>query len=683
MTTPRRRKSIGIMLAVLALVGASESDAKRCRDICGDDVATCRSACDDLRRPARRRCKSACKRQVLSACRAFPGDLCIAPTSTTTVEATTSTTSTTMPGGGGLTGFFPVVHVTSSGVDRTYSLYVPPSYDPGRAYPLVFSFHGDGDTGAGVRSELPLEAEAAGAAIFVYPDATEESGRHWTLDASLDANADMRLVLDVIAQLSVRYQLDPTRRFATGLSSGGFFVNFLNCTLGTTYLRAIAPHSGSGPYGVDADYDVDGHFICSATPAAVRLIHGTADDVVPLGDAEYTRQQWVWANGCAQATSPEPGPSPCVEHKDCDAGRPVSWCAIPGLGHEVWSQAPQAIWQFFARFLDAAPPPPPAAGTHMTVQGRDLYTADGERVILRGVNKMNVFDESDHDGSVSFPQIRAAGANTVRIVWMTATDFFVPTAADLDAVLGNAIANHLIPMIELHDATSNLWGVPALVDYWTRPDIVAVLKKHERFLLVNIANEAGAWDTTVADFVAVYRDAIARLRAAGIQAPLVIDAPDSGKNIDALMDASFDLQNADPERNLLFSVHIYWAKNEIGGGAQYIWERFSVALASGMPLVVGEFSSYGAWTAENVSICAPAGEVDYQTVLQAAQQYGIGWYAWEWGPGNAWGDPLCGVMDMTNNDRLSGLQPGWASDVVYGPYGLVATAVVPPSLAMQ
>src|SRR5262249_10797113 len=156
-----------------------------------------------------------------------------------------------------------------------------------------------------------------------------------------------------------------------------------------------------------------------------------------------------------------------------------------------------------------------------------------------------VFDPNDQDGAISFPQIRAAGGNTVRIVWMTATEFFVPTANDLDVILGNATANHLIPMIELHDATGNLWGVPALVDYWTRPDIVAVLKKHERFLLVNIANEAGAWDTTVQDFTDVYRDAITRMRAAGIHAPLVIDAPDSGKNIDALLDASATLQNAD------------------------------------------------------------------------------------------------------------------------------------------
>ena len=57
-------------------------------------------------------------------------------------------------------------------------------------------------------------------------------GRHWTLDASLDANPDMRLFLDIIDQLAAIYHVDVTRVFATGHSSGGFCANFLNCTSG-------------------------------------------------------------------------------------------------------------------------------------------------------------------------------------------------------------------------------------------------------------------------------------------------------------------------------------------------------------------------------------------------------------------------------------------------------------------
>jgi mannan endo-1,4-beta-mannosidase len=672
---------VGLLALVTMLLGPERAEAKPCRSMCGGDIATCQATCDGQTRGARRRCRKACKRAVIAECRQYDGTSCVAPRepdpSNPTDPSDPSDPSDPTDPPPFATGFIPVVHLTSSGVDRTYSLFVPTSYDPAHAYPLVFAFHGDGGSGAVLRGYIGVEEQANGAAIFVYPDATDESGRHWTLDASLDANPDMRLFLDMIDHVAATYTVDRSRVFATGHSSGGFFVNFLNCTLGSAYLRAIAPHGGSGPYGNDWDYDVDGHFMCNADPAAAILIHGANDDVVPLADASYSHQQWVFENGCAKSIMSGPSPAPCVTHPGCDDGKPVDWCVVAGIGHGWWSQAPQAIWGFFARFLE--PVAPPAAGGTMHVVGRNLYDADGERVLLRGVNKMNVFDPTDQDGHVSFPQMHAAGANTVRIVWMTQTEFFVPTAQDLDEVIGNAIANHLIPMIELHDATGNLGLVGALVDYWTRPDIAAVLRKHERFLLVNVANEAGDWQTTAEQFAATYLDAIARLRAAGIRSPLVIDAPDSGKNIDAVFATAAQLIAADPDHNLLFSVHIYWAISW-GMGADYIWWKLGNAVDTDVPLVVGEFSQYGAWTANDVSICAPAGEVDYKTVLHATHAYGIGWYAWEWGPGNGYNDPKCAIMDMTTNNQLATLQPGWATDVVYGAHGLSETSVIPASL---
>jgi len=89
------------------------------------------------------------------------------------------------------TGFQSALHITSSGEDRTYALFVPADYDPGHAYALVFGFHGDGGTGAGIRSALGLETPANGAAIFVYPDATVASGRSFDLETPLATNGDI------------------------------------------------------------------------------------------------------------------------------------------------------------------------------------------------------------------------------------------------------------------------------------------------------------------------------------------------------------------------------------------------------------------------------------------------------------------------------------------------------------
>ena len=53
--------------------------------------------------------------------------------------------------------------------------------------------------------------------------------------------------------------------------------------------------------------------------------------------------------------------------------------------------------------------------TGLFVLGRNLYDRLGTKVLLRGINKMSVFDPNDPDGSISFPEIKKTGANTVRI----------------------------------------------------------------------------------------------------------------------------------------------------------------------------------------------------------------------------------------------------------------------------
>ena len=374
----------------LSLLGsgsiATAASPRACAQSCKQERATCVAGAREVFAGAKvacltngsapRRCVKGAKRALARAkrgCEAFRRDTCAPccraggvsctsttstlPETTTTTTTITTTTTTTLPGGGACTGvgFAPVgfqetLHITSSGADRTYALFVPPDYDPRQAYPLVFGFHGDGGSGADIRDVLGLEAQADGAAIFVYPDATVDSGRSFDLETPLASNADMALFLDLVTALEATYCIDPERVFVTGLSRGAFFVNFLNCRLGSSHLRAIAAQSGSGPYGELGDYDTDGHFLCEAPAAAALMIHGTIDDVVPIADGEYSHGQWVWANGCAGTTVPVP-PAPCVAHDACNPGKPVVWCAVPGLGHEVWSSAPEAVWNFFAGFL--------------------------------------------------------------------------------------------------------------------------------------------------------------------------------------------------------------------------------------------------------------------------------------------------------------------------------------------
>lgn len=324
-----------------------------------------------------------------------------------------------------------------------------------------------------------------------------------------------------------------------------------------------------------------------------------------------------------------------------------------------------------------------AAGSTFTVSGRTIRDASGKPVVLRGVNKMSVFEPVDPRGSISFPEIAKTGANTVRIVWAITTDTSPKgpqtDPAVLDALITNAKAAGLVPMIELHDATCDWSRLNDVVTYWSRPAIVDIITKHQQYLLVNIGNEVGNDQVGTDQFITGYTKAVQTLRAAGIHTPLVIDAPDCGKNLAVLNASAATLLKADPEQNLIFSVHLYWGIHDTpSADAQYITTALEAAVAQNYALIVGEFSQYGAYNGKK-SICAEGGRTDYQTIIKETQRLGIGWYAWEWGPGNDKGqppDPLCKVMDMTPDRLFTHLQSGWATEVALtSPYSIKNTAV--------
>lgn len=306
--------------------------------------------------------------------------------------------------------------------------------------------------------------------------------------------------------------------------------------------------------------------------------------------------------------------------------------------------------------------PTPYNGPVFTVSGNKILDTDGDEVKLRGVNKMSVFDDEDPRGNAYFPQIAMSKSNTVRIVWAINDDNGPTDVNDLDALITNCRNNKMLPMIELHDATGDLGKVPQLVDYWVRNDVRAVIFKHSANLLLNIANEAGDDGVTTQQWVNTYTSAVQRLRNAGIRVPLVIDAPDFGKNLEIIVAGANQLLAVDP--NLIFSVHPYWPKND-GGGAGFIETQFEAARLKGFALIIGEFSRWGAFNGDK-SICeAPGGECDYNAIMTKASDKGFGWYAWEWGPGNGQGgDPTCEVMDMTTAGTWATRRTsGWAKDV--------------------
>jgi len=292
------------------------------------------------------------------------------------------------------------------------------------------------------------------------------------------------------------------------------------------------------------------------------------------------------------------------------------------------------------------------------IEGRHLYDAHGNKVVLVGINKMVIW--TDRDGIPAFPEIARTGANAVRVVWLTEG-----SAEELDIALTNAITHKLIPIVDCHDSTGK-WGlISKCVDYWVRPDVAAVLKRHESYLLLNIANEAGSGVEPPLRHRAAYELAIRRIRATGLHLPLVIDAQGWGQGIDELQLNGPYLLSADPDHNVMFSIHMWWPSSSRGPNvAQEVIDEIAQSVEMELPLLIGEFANKG----PGCTCCIP-----YRTIIEEAHRNEIGYLPWSWGPGN--GD--CAEMDMTADGTFNTLQ-NWGLEVaITSPHSIQAIAVRP------
>ncbi len=263
-----------------------------------------------------------------------------------------------------------------------------------------------------------------------------------------------------------------------------------------------------------------------------------------------------------------------------------------------------------------------SAQDHTTfyVEGRHLYDPCGEKVILRGIANPNIWFEKD--GGIRYEEIEKTGANVIRIVWTTAG-----SANQLDAAIQNCIDLEMIPMVELHDATGDWGNLQTCVDYWIRDDIAEVMIFHEEYVLLNIANECGDGSITQTAFRTGYEAAILQIRDADIHVPLVIDGTDWGKNINILQAQGPYLIDADPDHNLIFSVHMWWPKM-YGFTESSIVNEIKQSVDMGLPLIVGEFSQMHGSCSDNV--ITDQNSIKYLTILRQCHLNEVGWIAWSW-----------------------------------------------------
>lgn len=311
--------------------------------------------------------------------------------------------------------------------------------------------------------------------------------------------------------------------------------------------------------------------------------------------------------------------------------------------------------------------------TTLYTSGRYLYTPCEDLVTLRGVNKMIVWTGDLKLRKDSYAEIKKTGANCVRIVWLAQPSVNEIDAGPdgLDRTIQDCIDNRLIPMVELHDATGDWSKLQSVVDYWVSETVLPVIKKHENYLIINIANECGDDQVTNEQFKSGYEQAVNSIRKAGIKCPLVIDATDWGHNLAQLRETGPYLINADPEHNLIFSVHTYWAVSD-GANEKFITDEFLAAVNIELPFIVGEFT----YKFNKDQKCEY--ETDYKAIIKLCAENQIGFLPWEWGPGNEYFNQSCDIMNMTADSYFSTLRDGWAKEVaVTSPYSIMNTSSTP------
>lgn len=315
----------------------------------------------------------------------------------------------------------------------------------------------------------------------------------------------------------------------------------------------------------------------------------------------------------------------------------------------------------------SGPTPQQSKTPTFRVQGRFLYDTMGEKVVLRGVNAMIIY--WDRHGAVTYPEIEKTGANACRIFWQ---DDPVANAADLDVTLQNCIRNHMIPIPCVWMATGEWDRLGECVDFWCRADIAAVIKKHEKSVLLNIANEAGDGSVSDAMYRAGYEDAITRLRAAGIHVPLVVDASNWGRGEKTILHNARALIEKDPEHNLLFSWHP-WDPKTWGGTLARIQAAIDSAKAGDIPFMIGEFSQ-----SEQGDDRWKNTPIEWRFILEACQRDEIGWLAWVW-----W---CCGDTpdhhSLTTDKKFGNWNNApWGEEcAVSSPYGIKNTSARPVSM---
>jgi len=298
---------------------------------------------------------------------------------------------------------------------------------------------------------------------------------------------------------------------------------------------------------------------------------------------------------------------------------------------------------------------PAQAAVGIRVSGGRLVEGNGTALVLRGINHPHTWFKTQ---TTSFANIKAAGANSVRVVLSGGRWQPADTAAEVANVINLCKTNRLICVLENHDTTGfNEQGgavsLDASVNYWI--SIQSALTGQENYVILNIGNEPYGNGASGSQWPTDTANAIRRLRTAGFQHTIMVDAPNWGQDWQFIMrDNAPSVLAADTSGNTIFSVHMYGVFDTAAEITSYV-NSFT---SRGLALCVCEFGF-------NHS----DGNPDEDTIMSATQQAAIGNMGWSWSGNGGGVEYLDMVIGFNPAQRSS-----WGTRYITGANGLSTTS---------
>ncbi|SBT88962.1 mannan endo-1,4-beta-mannosidase [Streptomyces sp. DI166] len=326
-------------------------------------------------------------------------------------------------------------------------------------------------------------------------------------------------------------------------------------------------------------------------------------------------------------------------------GRPFRYSVAAGL---------TAVLGLLLSLLGSASGEAEAAATGLRVSNGRLYEANGKEFVMRGVNHAHAWYPQETD---SIADIAAKGANTVRIVLSSGDRWTRTTASEVSSLIGQCKASKVICVLEVHDTTgygedSAAASLDQAANYWV--GIKSVLSGQEDYVIVNIGNEPYG-NSGYSAWTSATKGAIVKLRNAGINNALMVDAPNWGQDwSNTMRDNASSVFAADPDRNTIFSIHMYGVYDTASEVQSYL----NTFRSNNLPIVVGEFGDQHS-----------DGDPNEDAIMSTAQSLGIGYLGWSWS-GNGSGVEYLDLVNGFNPNSLT----SWGQRLFNGANGIAATS---------